>query len=341
MAQVQDGNEENGAQLVSTFSDPYLNMTLLRIKEQFDREKNPEDIRIESNLADKVIEAYEKERKQAEVDLDSLAVSIARDYWGITSDSQLKISLCGEGRCPNPDHTKIVPYERQLNEKLLERLRGNDYELTQEHRKQCGITSCKKPINPLISFVKYTPRDNLESILQRINVRTKGDDRLAAKIADGVCGINSKVRPGSIHSRWDPRDFRGCQIVLRDQDACYEMLDYIKSRPDIRIPEPREHSIDDYFAHPKMTEKAGRQIENPYKAIHVHILYGGIPIELQLVPESVLNNKEFKKGVASHGYYAQRQNEARRTDPLWNEVFQRVSDIFNPNPRIRKKVSYR
>ncbi len=316
---------------VITFMDPLLNMTLMRIKEQYDRRKNPDDIHIEPGLAKRVVEAYEYERGSSEAQLYELAMDVARDQWG---DVQPRITLCVEAKCDNPHHDGIKPYRRPLNEKLLDMVRKTDYELAWSHRKKCPEVGCKRMMVPTISYFEFEPVPAKDSELRYISTRIKGDDRLVGKIADGVAGINYLVRPGSLHPRWDPADLNGIMFRVVSKEGCYGLFRYFEERGDVTIPEPRNESINDYFEKPKIIPEIAsdgieKAVQSPYHAIHANFKYGNMYGEAQFIRLADFNDKRLKRGIASHGRFAERQEEARRQEwRTWAPVFEKVSNIL-------------
>ena len=324
---------------VPTFLDPFLNEKLIEGKTQFEKRRSPSDIYWPPNIAKKIPESYKNERGRIESILYELAIDSCHDNFG---DAKIIIKLHIEGYCENSNHKNLVQYDKPLNDKLLWMLQKSDYELTWGHRRECPEAGCRKKVIPVLSYIKYAPIIRgtysqqevyeFSKNLLWISTRIKGDDRLCAKIADGITGVNQAVRPGSLHPAWNPRDFAGIQYVTPDKDSCITQLENFKNKPDVIIPEPIEESIDNYFEHPKVIEEIGSDGKitvspNPYQAIHTLFIYKGMPGEAKFIPEHVL--RIIKTGKASHETFGQRQEEARKKFFEWPAVYERIKGFLN------------
>lgn len=168
-----------------------------------------------------------------------------------------------------------------------------------------GIT-----IIPQKTLYEYIPAEKaaLHTPVEKIQLRFKGKSKIGRKILDQYFGMGINLDKHEDAIDYGVTDPAGIRIIVEDEKACYDVLNLLKVRPNIRL----EDNPKDYIKKPK---------PNGYQAIHALVkTKSELFVEIQIRSQQM--HIEAEENKASHN------ERERRKELMRNEIREKTNGLY-------------
>lgn len=335
--------------LEAVFDNEDIKEAVRKLKEAHEKDRR---IYLPGDEVKLVQQAYRRAMSETEARTHVLVVSISGDYW--SDPNAVRTSMSLEGVCSYRHHKNPIIVVEDLSREHFAVMMSTDEELTAritaEHKE---IQTCKShgaPVEVEKSLLVYTPYDfamsflgsrgvplkEVQSQLKRlrgstvlgVTSRIKSPGGLADKVTDKILGIDRIYRADKILGEDDEvNDLSGIKFITVNQQACYQVLEYLTGRRDITIVgQPK-----DYIKKPK---------DNKYRAIHLVVSYMGLRHEIQIV-DAVMFDFNRSNPLAAHKKYRQAIREAREEIwGVWSPLNAQLRRLVGGKPKPLPQMPY-
>lgn len=327
----------------SIFTNDDIKRAVRKIKEAYGRGNR---VSLASNEIADVQTAYREEMADAEARTFVLVSSFINKYWGPAST---KSTMTLEAICSCINHKTPIVVAEDLTAEHISYLLSDERlteSIVKRHKELQTCDAHGALVEVEKSFITHSPYDSAVRVLNSRNYsfgqmssklknlpkyqvigltsRIKSPGDLSDKITDKILGVDKIVRHDKIPSKDDEvKDLSGIGIVTTNKKMCYKVLEYIRSRDDLLIVDPK-----DYIKEPK---------DNNYRALHVIVGYSGLYHEIQILDTEMFDwNRSHP--LVSHTTYRDALKQARNgIGPPWFDLNRRIRQLFVAKPAHEKK----